>query len=77
MTLTLDWINGNKTYISIILYLIYLVLVKHNYLMSNPDIELFLQGAIGASFVHKVSKIGPDVKNSESPSVPVPSSPKE
>lgn len=59
MTINLDWLNGNKTYLSIILYLAYLIAVKHNYMFANPDIELFLQGAIGASFVHKVSKIAP------------------
>jgi hypothetical protein len=58
MTIDIGSINGNKTYISIVAYVAYLILVKHNIIQAIPDVELLLKGAIGASFAHKVSKIG-------------------
>lgn len=57
MNINLDWLDGNKTYLSIALYVGYLIAVKHGAIAPNPDIEVFLKGAIAASFAHKVSKI--------------------
>lgn len=57
MTIDLGGIDGYKTYISIALYIIYNAAVSHHWIISSPDVELFLQGAVAASFAHKVSKI--------------------
>lgn len=57
MTIDLGKLDGLKTYISIFLYVIYNAAVAHQWLAPNHDIELFLQGAIAANFVHKVSKL--------------------
>lgn len=57
MNIDLSALDGNKTYISIVLYVFYLIAVKHGYMAANPDIDTLLKGAIGASFAHKVSKL--------------------
>ncbi len=57
MTIDFSKLDGFKTYISILLYVFYNAAVAHRWVVPNPDIELFLQGAIAASFVHKVSKL--------------------
>lgn len=57
MTIDLSGLDGHKTYISIALYVGYLIAVQHGFLAANPDIEMTLKAAIGMSFAHKVSKL--------------------
>ncbi len=57
MVIDLSVLNGLKTYVSIGLYVIYHASVTHGWIQPNPDIELFIQGSIAASFAHKVSKL--------------------
>lgn len=58
MTLNIPSINGSKTYLSVVLYGLYLVAIHHGWMEPNMDIETFLKAAIAMAFAHKVSKIG-------------------
>lgn len=67
MEINLKSIDGNKTYLSIAAYAMYLIALKHGYIQPIPDLEVILKSAIGAAFAHKVSKLIPDKTDPPTP----------